>query len=523
MKFLLQPNKRYSKRLDNIFKSKNFSVEVSNLLLLLFNQLNDVYKDYEKVKVNVLDKDVFLTNFLENLENNIEEIEIIKENIFEIKKEDLGKTGIKPIIKQERDIEKRFIDERNKKIRTQLSPIELYSSLVEIEPKYFHIKDEYLFKDVLQNILEDGSNYDQIEIVRDFRGFSWFPKHSERFPYVKNLIYQNLVYLLGAEFMNNWKSRNVNLPDYIKEIKLSLIKQYGKTNTEDILNSLYASLYAYEKNENKEVIEKEIIKKKRILKSMNDSAKFLTSIHKQKKQVLDRIDNIDLILADDEKLVEAFKEKNNTLEKNKKIASVLIYKSILKEEREKASNKYDFLTLIQNPSNFSEYRTDLKRQISTFNKERKINDCIVSLELAILKAMRYKMEKEENAIQILSNLNALRYFKFLKVSRNLYIKDIKQIYREIEKLEKILVTKACKIGCVRMLSYDVDINYNIISTVLNTRILDLEDLSIEIDYKPMNIGVRIYDKNTIEKEEIIKVNRSPDLAVKLRRKIKLFV
>ena len=204
MKFLLQPNKRYSKRLDNIFKSKNFSVEVSNLLLLLFNQLNDVYKDYEKVKVNVLDKDVFLTNFLENLENNIEEIEIIKENIFEIKKEDLGKTGIKPIIKQEKDIEKRFIDERNKRIRTQLSPIELYSSLVEIEPKYFHIKDEYLFKDVLQNILEDGSNYDQIEIVRDFRGFSWFPKHSERFPYVKNLIYQNLVYLLGAEFMNNW-------------------------------------------------------------------------------------------------------------------------------------------------------------------------------------------------------------------------------------------------------------------------------------------------------------------------------
>lgn len=195
MKFFLS-SKKYIKKLEKILIRKNFNIEVNNLLLLILNHLIDIYPDYKKIKVNVLDKDVIISNFLKIIEENVDSIEIIKESTFDIKHEDLGKTGIKPIEKQEKELIKPIVDEKNKKILTHLSPLYLYTSLMQIQPKYFYIKDEYIFKNNFQNILEEGSILNSIEMLRDFKGFSWYQKYDKDFPYVKNIIYQNLIWLL---------------------------------------------------------------------------------------------------------------------------------------------------------------------------------------------------------------------------------------------------------------------------------------------------------------------------------------
>ena len=522
MKFLLQSQKKYSKNLEEILKNKNFDIEVSNLILLIFNHLNEVYTDYSKIKVNVLDKDLFFHLFFENLKDNVNKIELIKDSFLDIDKEELAKAGIKPVIKEKKKVLEKEIDFKRKSIRTNASVIELYTSLVEIQTKYFNIKDEYIFKDILLDILVEGADLDKIEILRDFKKFSWYSNHGKAFPYVKNLLYQNLLFLLGAEFMSNWETRSTNLPDYIKEIEISLTKQFGEKNKDEILNEFYASIYAYTDSKDKIKIEKEILKKKKLLESMKDSEKFLNAINRKKKLLNKKLEDIDLILNNDNLLVKAFKEKNNRLADNRKIASISIYRGILEEERLKVIDRLDFLTLIQKPKRFVEYKTNIENQIKSFDKNRKINDCIVSLELVILKSMKQKVETEKDIDKILSYLNYLRYFKFLKLSDDLYIKDIKQINKQIKEIEKILVTKACEIGAIRMLSYDIDINYDLIATVLDTRLIDLEDVLIELDYKALNVGIRIYDKNTLDKEEIIKVSRQPDLAVKLRKKTKLF-
>ena len=101
-------------------------------------------------------------------------------------------------------------------------------------------------------------------------------------------------------------------------------------------------------------------------------------------------------------------------------------------------------------------------------------DYIVELELSILNAMQYKMELENTSSKILLNLKSLRYFKFLKLDEKIYIKDIKKLNRKIKIIEKMLVTKLCEMGTLQMLSYDIDINYDLISAVLETQILDLE-------------------------------------------------
>ncbi len=523
MKLFLESSKKYNKILEEILKKKSFSVEVNNLLLLILNHLNDIYPDYEKVKVNVLDKHKIIINFLNNIKNNVESIEIIKENIFDIKKEDLGKTGIQPIKKQNKELLKREVNEKTKTIVTQLSPTELYRSIIEIQPKYFYIKDEYVFKDAFQSILEEGSILNSIEIMRDFRGFSWFSNPALKFPYIKNVLYENLIWLVGADFMFQWQNQNINLPDYIKEIKLSLIKQFGEAHANKVLDAFYGSIYAYPTVKNKDKIEKEIAKKKKILETMSDSNKFLTTVNRQKKALTKKISGIDLMLSNDELLVEGFKEKNKKLPQNKKITSIILFKDMIEKERVKALNKYDLLTMLQKPNTFLEYKEELKRQIRTFDKNKQLHDYIVELQVAILDAMLYKMELETSSSKILLDLKRIRYFKFLKLDEKLSIKDIKKLNKKIKNIEKMLVTKLCELGTIQMLSYDIDINYDLIATVLDTRVLDLEDLFVEIDYKPMTLGIRIYDRDTLEQEEIIKTNRQPDLIVKLRKKTRLFL
>lgn len=522
MKFFLESSKKYNKILDGILKDKEFNTEVNNLLLIILNHLNDMYSDYKKVKVNVLDKDIIINTFLNNVKENVNNIEVIKENIFDIKKDDLGKTGIRPVEKQKKEIVERKVNEQKKSIIVQLSPLELYTAIVEVQPKYFYIKDEYVFKEVFQNILEEGAILNAVELLRDFKGYSWYPKYSKKFPYIKNVMYQNLIWLLGVDFMYQWENQNINLPDYIQEMKISLIKQFGDKYANDIIDAFYGCIYSYSTEKNKDRIEKELAKKQEVLETMEDLSQFLTTINKQKKILNERITSIDLMLNNDKLLVEGFKEKNDRLSPNKKIASIIIFKTLIEKERTKASNEYEFLTMIQKPKNFIEYKEELTRQIRAFDRNKKIYDYVVELELAVLNTIQYKMELENTSSKILLNLKSLRYFKFLKVDEKIHIKDIKKLNKKIKAIEKILVTKLCELGTIQMLSYDIDINYDLISVILETQTLDLEDLLIELDYKPLVVGIRIYDKDTLEKELAIKTSRKPDLAIKLRKKTKLF-
>ena len=50
-----------------------------------------------------------------------------------------------------------------------------------------------------------GYNKNNLELITDFNGWSWDTtlKNSEEYDY--NLIYQNLLFLFGEEFLNDWK------------------------------------------------------------------------------------------------------------------------------------------------------------------------------------------------------------------------------------------------------------------------------------------------------------------------------
>ena len=69
--------------------------------------------------------------------------------------------------------------------------------------------------------------------------------------------------------------------------------------------------------------------------------------------------------------------------------------------------------------------------------------------------------------------------------------DINEISEQIEETEKHLITKACKLKAINILSKDIQKNYQMISNILSYNIIDLEDVSIEFNEETKEVSIKI--------------------------------
>lgn len=84
-----------------------------------------------------------------------------------------------------------------------------------------------------------------------------------------------------------------------------------------------------------------------------------------------------------------------------------------------------------------------------------------------------------------------------------------------------MITKACKLKVINILSNDIEINYKLISNILNTKIIDLNETVFELKKKDTKTLVNIYEENLIDftrEYEYIE-----DVNIKYDKKIKLFI
>lgn len=554
LKFLFSNFKNYIKEAENILKEKQFDEETKNIILSLTYKLVEAYPDYKKVKVNVLEEDKFFNMFFSTIKNNIKKIELIKP-----KKLNLGEArktfnkqellnneqyqGLNTTKKQsntdtflssskynddktynellnKKEGKRYIVDEEKKIIIVYPSEMDMYAAILELTPRYFQISEEYIFKDTLERVLKEGAFLNYLEIFTDFKGYSWYQNNYDKFPYIKNLLFQNMLLLLGPDYIFSWQQRKNNTSDYIKEMEISLIKQYGKENSNKVIFCLYSVIYNYANQKEKINIKRLVNENKKRLEKMENHKDFLEDIKISKKRAIERIDNIDLVLNNDEYLIQAFEENQNNM--RNATLSINQYIKKIKEEREELIKKIDFLDTLQKPTSYIEYKEELQRQINSFENNLKINEAVFELELAILRALEYKIVKYSDNTQTLKYLKLLRYLKYQHLDKDLRLKDIKQIQDRIKSIEKMLITNASKTGNIRMISYNIDLNYMIISKALETRILDLDDIEIELDYKPGKLGIRLYYKDIMELEDIVDISTDPLLAIKLRKKVKIF-
>ena len=213
--------KDYMNQLEKILEKKNFSLDTKNLLLSMFYKIENAYQDYEKAKQEVPNKSEFLSNLLFLIEHYCKNIIVAK---FDSEaSEVLEKSNVKFIINQE---EKSIIAYGNELL--------VLNCILKIAMQETIFPEEYqILKYPINQILQIGNVMNQVEVIRDFNGWSWDAQVKEIEDIPRNLIYQTLLYLLGKEFLQEWRENKSNIADYFTLMREKIKEQYGEKRARD--------------------------------------------------------------------------------------------------------------------------------------------------------------------------------------------------------------------------------------------------------------------------------------------------
>lgn len=544
--------KDYNNILENILEQKAFTEDVKNLLLSMLYKIENGYQDYETIKVNVPSKKYFLKKV----------VQIIKEECKEIKL-------IKPLSEESRELEEKnvnyIINKEEGKIKVYQNERMMLEALITLNQKEIILEENYeLFSLGLAEILTKGNRMNSAEVLRDFNGWSWDITTSQMESKNINIVYQNLLILLGNNFMQTWitdakeqEDEEIELPnneilrskyndsfgmtkeemqednniDYIQKMKELIVKKYGKENAEKFINQLIKTAIAIGCNRNKEQKEIALEKQKQVkekLEKMQDNKKYLEELSKIKKEITIKIKQIDTLLSDEKLLKEEYEKRNRLLPNKNKIFSVSHLKIMLEKERKESLEQIKQCNKQMEPKEFVKTKKELEEKYEFFkeigieenkkaDEERQIN----YLQACFLECFIEKIKKSETKKEIINLIYELRYYKQIPYKET-NLSQIEICKEKIENIEAMLIKEACEQKILKIFSEEEKLNKKILENQFNSKIISLDNTIYILKYRKGILKIEIYDTNIEEEIKEIQITEKAELAVKLNKKIKVW-
>lgn len=418
---LFSKMKDYHTKLEEILERKIFSANVKNLLLSMIYKIEVSYKDYKEVKRVVKNKNEFIEELIDIIDDHCDNVKIVE-----------PESRDSMLLKDNQVIA--LTNEKERSVLCYPTENALLFAISDITPKYFYISKEFAFKARFQELLVNGFNLNNYEILSNFNGWSWDITQNRNMKYIDNLVYQNLLFMLGDSFLTEWRRHDSSDKDFLLEMK-NYIKNITGTNA--FFYQLCSLLYK-------------------------------TSEKKQKTKI----------------------------------------KTLLKEKINLNKNKQE---------------TEMYEKI--LNSEKSIGENLLELEKEFLIFLNRKASNLETREQIIDIIYQLRYIRNIPLEKGKFIGDIDALNNGINRILKKVVTTACKLGVMKIISMDIALNYEIIGYALNTRMINLEQirLNFELQEKEKYLIIKVLDKEVYEKQGRKKVEPKKDLLeVKYNKNIKLF-
>ena len=539
----------YNNVLENVLEAKDFSEDVKNLLLSMVYKIENGYEDYKTIKVNTASKKFFLKKIIQIIDEQCKKIELIK-----------------PMSEQSKELEEKnvnyIVDKENGIIKVYQNERMMLEALVTLSQKEIEVEEKYKrFELAIRDILIIGNTMSNSEVIRDFNGWSWGITPSQLQNKNINVIYQNLLMLLGNSFMQKWITDNeeqedVEIPnneilrskynsnfgltkeeikkeqqvDYIEKIKDVLVEKCGKENTEEFIDKFLKASIAVESNINekqKEIILKRHKEIKNELEKMQDNKKYLEGISETKKEITLKIKEIDTILSSNDLIKEEYSKRNSKLPNNKKIFSVSHLVIMLEKEREKYleqikinNKKMEPIEFIKNKEEF-EQKNEFYDEIN-INKEARTNESkqIENLQEIFLKCLEEIVRKAETKEEIRKILYEIRYYENIPYNDS-NLSAIEKIKEPLEILEKEIVKKACREKILTTFTENGELNYRILKNVFKSKIANLANTVYVLKYHKGILKIEIYDTNIEEENTELEITEKVELSVKLNKKIKV--
>lgn len=512
--------KDYHNELEIILEDKDFSEDAKNLLLSCVYKIEAGYHDYETVKQVVLTEKEYLEEILNIIKQKCHHIEIRKETTEDIQN---SKT--------------RYEIDRVEGNITLWHPNEkaLLYAIYELDDNQIYVDEKYsLIRTSLSELLNKGENMNRLEVLRDFNGWNWNTDPSELQNITINLVYQNLIFLLGINFMEEW-IHTEEVKDYFGLAKEKIKNRFGKEREKEIfkLISKLALNTCIQTNlkqkeyllEEKKEIEAELIK-------LNNKAELLEEISSNKKKALAQIKEIDTILNDKKLLEQEYIKRNAELPEYHKIFSLSHLTEILTKQRKKIMIKMEEQNKMLEPAYYIEVKTKLEEKLDLLSSleltnkqiEKENISCSIKLEKAVMDCFKIvigeidQIEKANKKEELIRLIYRFRYVCFLYIENGERINKIKQLQGKIIEIQKMLQQKAEELKCINKIAKE-EKDFEIFSVLFDTRIINLENIVVELQ-KGETIEALLYETDTLEKKIPLSISKE-DLIVKLDKKVKL--
>ena len=487
----------YNQELEEIAESKRFEKEAQNLLLSMLYKVEGAYDDYETVKREVPSKEKFLENILYIVKEYCKEIVIAKPNT-ELEKE-LSLSRCK-ILEEEPE------NNYNKEQKVIFFPNEKVVLYSIIKAGIENIKSNLSIEDkAMLTAIQIGKCIAYSEVIRDFNGFSWSIVSNEIESIECNLVYTDLIYLLGEEVVSNINSSN------IEKIKNSIDEELYKE-----IQKIALKFYLEYDKKQKEILYSELEKDKIKFKNMEKQQEFIENISNNKKHKLKRIKEIDEMLNNSEMLRKEYIETNSKLSNEQKVFSISHYEEKIQKERKQLLQEIEECNKYQNPIEFVKIKNDLKNKMDYYKNLQDTD--ITNMQKEFLRCFSRKLETLSEKQEILSYIYKIRYLKFLDIGNNQKMKDV----ISFENVEKEAISKGIAKELITPISNNIDTDYNLLKSIFETKNISLDELLIGLKAKDGKLISEIYDGDILDSTNYIILPAGSNVQIRKTKKVKIF-
>lgn len=508
--------KDYTNRLEKILEKKQFSLDTKNLLLSMLYKIENGYNDYAKSKVEVPNKNEFIENLFQMIQENCEEIIVAEFN------------SEASNVLREKNV-KYMIEQEEKKIVAFANELLVMDCILKLSAKTVCIPQEkQTLQTAISEVLNLGNRMNQLEVIRDFNGWSWDIVLKEISDLESNVIFQTLLYLVGNEFIQRWIQNDSNLADYIDLLKAYIKENFGEKRAEEFV-LLFCKLaidMVVAKNEEQYKFWKDKAREtEKELKRLQNKEKFLEEKTKEKKKYTKQIEEIDKMLNNKELLRKEYEKRNSKLPNKEKIFSISHLVDRLNKERDELLEQIKECNSLIAPKGYVTRKQEVEEKVkflTSLDLEQRVDRKLKITELCsiFLECFQIKVAKAQTKQEIIDYIYELRYYGFLILDEEeTKLKDVMQLKTLFEEARKSLLEKAKKLDVLEEVTEDEEINRQILNAIFDSKMIDLDHMIIETKVKDGKLYIEYYDEEVLETTVELQCDRT----VRLKKKVKLFV
>lgn len=528
--FSRKNSKEYNEQLENILESKDVDSDAKNLLLSMFYKIENSYSDYYIVKSNVPTKEEFIKKILLIIENECKKIVVVTPGTKESKKlEEINQNCI--------------IDVTSGSILVYANETDLLYAIFMLDIKYNQYKkdkeynlinatkEELLQYRAIQNFFSIGTAMNESEVIRDFSGWSWASNIKDIENTSINLIYQNILLLIGTKTRDKIlipKARNTSfsamqatvqdlrkynqiqenndikkdVDSYNDIIKEAFCQSYNYIKVKNLIYNIKLAILSLEiqnDTEKKKQITKRIKEEKKIVDLMENKEEFLNTLENNIKKLNNKIIRTDKILSNKILIEKEYKRRNEKLPNNQKIFSSNQLIKILEKEKQQyikeIETEKELFKSKQYNQKQSKYKKEIKFYSAILKETENIEKILIKIQIEFLKCFAVLIENAKTKNELLSLVYKFRYYCIMQFNNNKKINEVPELEKEIREVINLLIDKCIDKKVIENISNSVSLCYVILKYIFSTQTTNLEKIEIKI---------------TKNKEELIFINKNKE-------------